>query len=97
MFLFMLPRAFCAGLIEAGVIQACQAEVLGRYPVLFARASLKQLFPSAAAFDYGGLPRAFCAGLIEAVIFLAGESRGVRSYPVLFARASLKQAAGDPR
>ena len=84
-----LPRAFCAGLIEASTIPATRCRGRGGYPVLFARASLKRVRMATKGTAGKMLPRAFCAGLIEAQPCFPWPFRPP-CYPVLFARASLK-------
>ena len=62
----MFSGAFCAGLIEATPRLVHGDFTLGRFPALFAPASLKpELLPgwSRTGLEFSG---AFCAGLIEA-------------------------------
>ena len=70
-----LPRAFCAGLIEARTLNRSGGAGRRCYPVLFARASLKRHRRSKSNSGRTRLPRAFCAGLIEASDSLSSNSR----------------------
>ena len=87
----MLPRAFCAGLIEALHDFFHDRIPKPGYPVLFARASLKQPAVEIMLTDGTSYPVLFARASLK------HRSRpGVhllsQRYPVLFARASLKQA-----
>ena len=87
--LTLLSRAFCAGLIEAF---ACLRYLrrLRRYPVRFARASLKHAGlptgPNGIAVRY---PVRFARASLKPSVS-AGTAARICSYPVRFARASLK-------
>ena len=84
-----LPRAFCAGLIEAFFSIGILWTAPGCYPVLFARASLKLGSGTTGLAAEERYPVLFARASLKPV-GLHGLVRVHMGYPVLFARASLK-------
>ena len=85
----MLSRAFCAGLIEATATAFSAVSVPSGYPVLFARASLKQIVPEMMQTRFFRYPVLFARASLK-LAFAQYLCNFALCYPVLFARASLK-------